>query len=215
MSEIFEAARRSAGEAVGNAVVKALKGRGFDAVYAGSKEKALELVLEKIPNGATVGIPGSVTVREIGAIEALESRGCTVYQHWGPLTPKARLQARMDENAADVFLTSANALTQDGQIISIDGDGNRVAAQAWGCGVLIFVIGLNKLAPNLEDGLRRARAAAIPNALRLGSTLPCTQAGHCVDCRSDSRICRATLILEAPTHGRETHVILVGTELGF
>lgn len=215
MSDMFDAARRNAREPVGNAVVKALRGRGFDAVYAASKEKALGLVLERIPKGASVGIPGTVTVRELGAIEALESRGCTVYQHWGPLTPEARLQARMNENAADFFLTSANALTQDGEIISIDADGNRVAAMAWGQSVLIFVIGINKLASTLEEGIRRARAASIPNALRLGNTPPCAQAGHCVDCRGASRLCRATLILEAPTHGRETHVILVGAELGY
>ncbi|MCR4817587.1 MAG: lactate utilization protein [Fretibacterium sp.] len=215
MSEVFDGARRNARETVGNAVVKALRDRGFEAVYAESKEKALGLILDRIPRGATVGIPGTVSVRELGAIEALESRGCIVYQHWGPLTPEARLQARMNENAADFFLTSANALTQDGEIISIDADGNRVSAMAWGQGVLIFVIGINKLAFTLEEGIRRARSASIPNALRLGNTTPCAKAGCCVDCRGVSRLCRATLILEAPTHGRETHVILVGAELGY
>ncbi|MBR1671752.1 MAG: lactate utilization protein [Fretibacterium sp.] len=215
MPETFDAARRSADEVIGHAVVKALKSRGFDAVYAASKEEALQLVLERIPQGVSVGVPGTVTVREIGAVEALKAKGCTVYQHWGQPTPEAQDQARMDENAADFFLTSANALTQDGEIINIDGTGNRVSAMAWGRSVLIFVIGINKLAPTFEEGIRRARSATIPNALRLGLGTACTKAGRCVDCRDASRICRAMLILEAPTTGRETHVILVGEELGY
>ena len=216
MADTFDAARASASEAVGRAVADALRKRGYAASYAASKEEALRQVLECIPEGASVGVPGTVTVREIGAMEALPRRGCRVFQHWDPdLTPEARNQARMDENEADYFLTSANAITQDGEIISIDGTGNRVAGMAWGRGALIFVIGVNKVAATLEEGIRRARSAVIPNALRLGGAPACTKAGRCVDCRGDSRVCRAMLIMEAPTMGRETRVILVGEPLGY
>lgn len=215
MARIFDAARAKANETAGGAVVEALRKRGFKAAYSKSREEALELVLGLIPAGASVGVPGTVTVRELGAIEALESRGCPVYQHWGALSPEEREKARYDENAADFFLTSANALTRDGEIISIDGAGNRVSAMSWGRGTLIFVIGVNKLAFTLEEGIRRARAATIPNALRLGLDAPCTKVGHCVNCRGPRRVCNALLILEGPTIGRETHVVLVGESLGY
>lgn len=215
MEDAFSAALARAGSAVGGAVVEELRKRGFDALYAATKEQALAAVLDLIPAGASVGVPGSVTVREIGAMEALRARGCRVIQHWGDMSSQARAQARLDENAADFFLTSANALTQAGEIISIDGMGNRVAAMTWGQGELIFVIGLNKLASALEDGIRRARSAVIPNALRLGEETPCTKAGRCVDCHTPSRACRAMLILEAPPRGRAVHVIIVGEGLGY
>ena len=216
MSNAFEGARAETNRIICGRVIEALKDRGFKAVYAPSKEDALNEVLSLIPNGASVGVPGTVTVREIGAIDALKARGCTVFQHWGPdLTPEEKMRARYDENSADFFLTSANALTRDGRIINIDGAGNRVSAMAWGRGVLIFVIGINKITSDLEDGIRRARSATIPNALRLGLDTPCVKAGRCVDCRGANRICHALLILEGPTTGREVHVILAGENLGY
>lgn len=215
MADAFDSARAKANEAVGGAVVGALSRRGFKAVYAETKEKALELVLGLIPPGASVGVPGTVTIRELGALEALEARGNKVYHHWGDLTPEERNRARNAENAADVFLTSSNALTLDGELINIDGAGNRVSAMTWGRSVLIFVVGVNKLAATLEEGIRRARMATIPNAMRQNGETPCVKAGRCVDCRGPNRMCHALLILEAPTTGRETHVILVGENLGF
>ena len=216
MSDAFDPVRARADEVVGRSVVEALKRRGFDAVYAATKEDALRRILDLIPEGATVGVPGTVTVRELGAMEALAERGHTVYQHWGAdQTAEDKEQARRDENAADCFLTSANAITRDGEIISIDGAGNRVAGMAWGRGKLIFVVSLDKLASDLMEGIRRARTATIPNALRLGAETACTKAGRCVDCRSESRMCRAVLILEGPSMGREVHVILVGEPLGY
>ena len=215
MDRVFSAPLSQAREVVGKTVVEELKRRGFIAAYAATKEDALEAVMNLIPAGVSVGVPGSVTIREIGVMEALEKKGCRVFQHWGKMTPEERTQARMDENSADFFLTGANALTRSGEIISIDGAGNRVAAMAWGLGELIFIIGINKLASTLEEGIRRARTAVIPNALRLGGETPCTKAGQCVDCRADSRACRAMLILEGPSQGRKVHVIVVGESLGY
>ena len=211
----FGGARGKANEALGNAIVEALRKRGYEAVYAPTKEEALAEVLKRIPKGASVGVPGSVTIREIGAMEELAGRGCTVFQHWGPMTPEEARQARTDEGNADWFLTSANAISWDGDIVSIDGAGNRVGAMAWGRGALMFVIGLNKAAPTLEAAIRRARSASIPNAIRLDWKTACASAGRCVDCSGPSRMCRALLILEAPTMGRETCVILVGEALGY
>ena len=216
MANPFEAARVKAVEALAGSVVRALNRKGYEAVYAPTKEDALAEVLKLIPEGAVVGVPGTVTIREIGAMEKLAERGCTIHHHWNPdLTPEERMQTLMDEYCADYFLTSANAVTRDGMIVNIDGNGNRVSAMAWGRNVLIFVVGINKVAGSLEEAVNRARTATPPNVLRLNGDTPCTQTGYCVDCDSPSRVCRALLILERPTNGRKTHVIMVREDLGY
>ena len=205
----------AANEIIGNDVVKALKRRGFEAEYVSTGSEALKRILEIIPKDATVGIPGTVTIRDIGALDALKERGNVVYQHWGSMSNEERRIARFKENEADVFLTSANALTRDGQIINIDGTGNRVAGMAWGEGLVLFVIGINKLAFDLTDGLKRARSATIPNAIRQKVETACVKAGHCVNCLNDESMCRAILILEQAVKGRQYHVIIVGESLGY
>ncbi|MCL2009386.1 MAG: lactate utilization protein [Synergistaceae bacterium] len=216
MSDVFKKAREKAKDALGQSVVKELLKKEYEAVYVPTKEAALEEVLKLIPEKASVGVPGSVTIREIGAMEKLEERGCAVYHHWDPnLTPEARSQVLMDEFCADYFLTSANAITRDGKIVNIDGNGNRVSAMAWGLNTLIFVISVNKVAPDLEAAIERSRTASPPNVIRLNGSTSCSQTGSCVNCESPSRICRAVLILERAVKGRKTHVIMVGEDLGF
>ena len=205
-----------ANEIIGSDAVKALKKRGFEAEYVPTGSEALKRILEIIPANASVGIPGTITVRDIGALDALKERGNVVYQHWGgDMTSAETRAARFKENEADVFLTSANALTRDGQIINIDGTGNRVAGMSWGNGLVLFVIGINKLAFNLEDGIKRAQAATIPNAIRQHVETACVKAGHCVNCLNDESMCRAILILNQAVKGRKYHVIIVGESLGY
>ena len=205
----------TANEIIGNDVVKALTRRGFEAEYVPTSSEALKRVLEIIPENASVGIPGTVTVRDIGALDALKERGNVVYQHWGPMTPEERRAARFKENEADVFLTSANAITRDGEIINIDGTGNRVAGMAWGNGLVLFVVGINKLAFDLTDGIKRAKSATIPNAIRQNEQTACVKAGHCVNCHDEASMCRAILILAQAVKGRKYHVIIVGENLGY
>ena len=202
-------------EIVGNYVVKSLKKRGFEAEYVATGSEALKRILEIIPENATVGIPGTVTVREIGAMDALKERGNTIFQHWGSMSKEERRIARFKENEADVFLTSANAITRDGEIINIDGTGNRVAGMAWGNGLVLFVVGINKIAFDMTDGIKRARSATIPNAIRQNEPCACVKAGHCVKCLDEASMCRAILILEQAVKGRKYHVILVGESLGY
>jgi hypothetical protein len=203
-------------ETLGLSVVKELKAKGYEALYVPSKEMALEEVLKLIPENVSVGVPGTVTIRDIGAMEKLAERGCKISHHWNPaLSPEERVQVLRDEYNADYFLTSANAITRDGKIVNIDGTGNRVSAMAWGHNTLIFVIGINKVAATLDDAIARARTATPPNALRLKGETPCTKTGYCMDCNSPARACRALLILERPTFGRKSHVILVGEDLGY
>lgn len=204
-----------ANEIIGGDVVKALNRRGFEAEYVPTGQAALKRILEIIPPDASVGIPGTVTVRDIGALEALKERGNVIYQHWGKMTPQEMREARFKENEADVFLTSANALTRDGEIINIDGTGNRVAGMAWGRGLVLLVIGINKLAFDLADGLKRAKAATIPNAIRQNVETACVKAGHCVNCLNDESMCRAILILNQAVKGRKYHVIIIGENFGY
>ncbi|NLK19125.1 MAG: LUD domain-containing protein [Synergistaceae bacterium] len=213
----FEEARKRHWKIMGEALVKNLTDKGFDAVYTGSAEEALEKILDLIPDGASVGVPGSVTIREVGAMEALEKKGCSVIHHWDPsLTGENRLQRLQDELLADFYLTSCNAVTRDGMIVGIDGNGNRVSGMAWGKNTIIFVIGMNKVVGSIDEAVSRTRNTATPpNAMRLNMTLPCTKAGRCVDCNSQERVCRALLILERATGGRKSHVIMVGESLGF
>jgi hypothetical protein len=213
----FDESRKNHWRILGKTVVKNLASRGFEALYADTREEALEEVLKIIPEGASVGVPGSVTIREIGAMEALEERGCPVIHHWDPsLSPDERLQKLQDELLADYFLTSSNAVTQDGMLVNIDGNGNRVSGMAWGNNTLIFVVGMNKLTATIDEAISRTRNTATPpNALRLKLDTPCTKTGYCVDCSSPDRVCKALLILERATGGRKSHVILVGEDLGF
>mgnify|MGYP002407474610 CR=1 FL=1 len=213
----FAAARREHWKVLGATLVRSLTAKGFQAQYVPTKEEALAEVFRIIPEGATVGIPGSVTIREIGAVEGLRARGCTVIHHWDPsLTQEQRMQTLQDELLAQYFLTGTNAVTLDGTLVNIDGNGNRVSGMAWGRNTIIFVAGMNKVTKDLDEAIARTRNVATPpNALRLNLQPPCTKTGHCVNCNAPERACKALLILERATTGRTSHVILVGDDLGF
>ncbi|MDR1514315.1 MAG: lactate utilization protein [Synergistaceae bacterium] len=214
----FGSFTREVRETLGKKICAAFLSNGYkSAVYAPLAADAAKLALDMIPEGASVGIPGSVTVRQIGLIEGLEAKKCVVYQHWGPkLAAEDKLERLKSENASDWFVTSSNAITYDGKMINIDGTGNRLAAMSWGTGSILYIVSINKAMPDLTSALARARDISTPaNALRVGSQTPCVKIGHCTDCKSPDRLCRAVLILERPTFGRNTHVIIVGQDLGY
>ena len=113
-------------------------------------------------------------------------------------------------------MTSANALAMDGTIVNIDGTGNRVGVMAWAPGKILYIIGVNKIASDVDSALKRARSiASPPNAVRIGMKTPCTAVGRCMDCNSPDRICRVVTMMERAPIGRECHVIIVGEELGY
>jgi hypothetical protein len=217
LDNVLKAAKQKAMEILGRTLVSELSKKGYSACYVDNKQEALCEVLKLIPENVSVGIPGTVTIREIGAIEALAERGCAVHHHWDPsLTGEQRMEMLQKENMSAYYLTSANAVTTDGMIVNIDGTGNRLSGMAWGRNELIFVIGVNKITKNVDDAISRVRHVATPpNVLRYKGDTPCTKTGYCVDCNSDSRVCRALLILERPPLGRKIHVIVVGEELGY
>ena len=211
-------AKTKAYEKLGETVCKKLNSLGYKARFVENKETALKAALELIPEGASVGVPGTVTVREIGLIEELEKRGSKVSVHWDPdLEPEGKTARFLEELSSDWFVTSTNALTADeGVFINIDGTGNRVGAMAWAPGKLLYILGINKIAPDIASGLKRVRDKATPpNVIRLNGKAPCASVGHCVNCSSSDRVCRIVTMMERPPFGRECHVIIVGEELGY
>ena len=216
--DAFMAHLNKANEALGKKICEALLSNGYkSAVYAATASEALEAASGLIPDAVSVGIPGTVTVRQMGFFERLEGKGCRVIHHWDPsLTPEAKNERLTEENAADWFVTSSNAITYDGIMVNIDGTGNRVAAMAWGPGKILFVVGINKAARDLDSAIMRVRDAATPpNTMRVSINTPCVELGYCTNCSSPQRVCRVLLILERAPFGREAHVILVGESLGY
>jgi acyl-CoA hydrolase len=143
--------------------------------------------------------------------------GHRLYDHWVPgLSFEDMVAVRRAQLTCDVFLTSANAITLDGQIVCTDGVGNRVSALTFGPGKVIIAAGVNKITRDLESALRRVKDVAAPMTLKeTGLSLPCTETGVCLDCKSPQRGCRITLILERKPALTDTTVILIGESLGF
>jgi hypothetical protein len=198
-------------------VVKALDGRDFDAAYFADAEQANTELLTVIPAGASVGIGGSVTIRELGIIDKLAKRGNEVIHHWKKDIPKEKnREVRQAEGAADYYLTSANAITKDGDIINIDGIGNRVAHMIYGPDNVIIIAGYNKIVTDIDEGILRTKeVAAVMNAHRLGLKTPCAPTGKCVDCNAPTRICRVTTIIQYCPWQTNIRVMLINENLGF
>ena len=203
----------------GRRAAEALKRRDFNAHYVETQDKAREMILKEVPPGATVGVGGSVTIRGLKVLEALKARGHKIFDHWEvPRDPRDEsFIVRRAQQTSDVFLASTNAITLEGQLVNIDGAGNRVNALAFGPKKAIVVVGINKIAANLDSALRRIKEVAVPlNCRRLNISPPCIQAGKCVDCRVPQRTCRITTIIEwKPPFFSDYLVIIVGENLGY
>jgi len=194
-------------------VKKNLEERGYlVSVFSTAAEAAA--YMDKEIDGKTVGFGGSMTLKELGIYEKLETHN-TMFWH-AVVSPETKEAVRKAELSTQIFCTSANALSEDGQILNIDGIGNRVAASLFGHEKVYFVIGRNKLAPTYEEALWRARNIAAPkNAMRLGKKTPCAVKGdRCYNCKSPERICQSFVTLWGPSAGMETEVILVDQDLG-
>ena len=186
-----------------------LEARGFRvSTFATAAEAAA--YLDGAIDGVTVGFGGSLTLKEMGLYEKLSGHNQVIW-HW-----VNGLETRGEAANTDVYLTSVNGLTEDGQLINIDGAGNRVASTLFGHKKVYFVIGKNKLAPTYDEALWRARNIAAPkNAQRLGKKTPCAvNADRCYDCKSPDRICRGLTVHWGPMMGMEMEVVLVDEELG-
>jgi len=197
--------------------VEKLQAHDFQAVYVRDKDEAVKEIWKSITPGMKIGVGGSVTIRELEIIDQLKSKGHVVYDHWAPgLSREDSLKLRRSQMTSDLFLSSANAITVSGEIVNIDGNGNRVNSITFGPGKVILVAGYNKLVDDVQEAIERTKNVATPmNAKRLNTEAPCAKLGYCVDCNSPHRLCRVTTILERKPLLSEILVILVGEELGY
>lgn len=197
--------------------IERLVAHDFEAIYVKTKEEAVQEVWKHIARKQRIGVGGSLTVRGLGILEKLEAEGYTIFDHWKPgLSKENNLEIRKAQMTSDLFLSSTNALTLNGELVNIDGIGNRVNSINFGPGKVILIAGYNKIVEDVQEGIKRIKNAAAPlNARRLNIDVPCAKVGKCVDCNSPNRICRVIVIHERKPSLTDILIILVGEELGF
>ncbi len=191
---------------------KSLEGRGFTFRYFETGAEAADYLTEQLA-GKTVGIGGSKTVEAIGLYEKLQGKAADVAWHWKTEPNEARARAAK----AQIYVSSVNGIAETGEIINIDGAGNRVASNLYGHEKVYIVAGVNKVCPDVEKAFWRARNVAAPlNARRFGKDTPCVKGElKCYDCRSADRICRGVSMLMEPMMGMPIEVVIINEELGY
>lgn len=199
-------------EKLAQKVIKGLESRNMTGYYAANKEEALQKALELIPEGSTVTMGGAMSALEIGLVDALVN-GNYDFLDRNKMEPREALLKGYD---ADFFLTSANAMTEDGIMVNIDGNANRVSYIANGPKKVIAIVGMNKICDDIDGAMKRARNVAAPtNAQRFEINTPCKKTGSCANCKSPDTICCQFLITRFSRHADRIHVILVNDDLGF
>ena len=204
-------------EALAKTIIKNLAKRRMEGYYCATAAEAKEKILSMIDSGTEVAFGGAMTLNESGILAALRERtDITLLDRDAAKTPEEAGKIYRQAFSADTYLTSTNAITMDGELINIDGRGNRVAALIFGPGQVIVVAGMNKVATDEAAGLARVRNVAAPaNCIRLGKTTPCTVTGRCGDCFGDASICSQIVVTRRSSELNRIKVILVGEELGY
>ena len=201
--------------------LEALRRNRMVAEYVDSRWDVFPKILEWIPEGATVAFGGSVTLEETGVLDGLRqmaARGeLEMLDRFAPnLTPEELKELFHQAFLSDVFLTSSNAITQDGYLYNVDGRGNRVAAMVYGPETVIVVAGINKICDNLDAAILRNQTVSAPkNAMRLKKNTPCVKTGKCMHCHSTDRICASFVALGPQMIPNRIKVLLVGESLGY
>lgn len=199
-------------EKLAQKVIKGLESRNMTGYYAADREEALKKALELIPEGSTVTMGGAMSAVEIGLVDALMN-GNYDFLDRNQMEPREALLKGYD---ADVFLTSANAMTEDGVMVNIDGNANRVSYIANGPKKIVAIVGMNKVCDDVDGAMKRARNVAAPtNAQRFEINTPCKKTGSCANCKSPDTICCQFLVTRYSRHAGRIHVILVNDSLGF
>lgn len=197
-------------------VIKGLKRRNMTGEYCATPAEALEAAKRYLAPGRSVAWGGSATLEAIGLIDAIQASGCTVLDRHAPTDPEAVREVYRQTLFCDTYFMSSNAISQDGQLVNIDGNGNRVASLIFGPAQVVVIAGMNKVAPDLDSAIKRARNSAAPaNSIRFGLSNPCTVTGSCADCQSPDSICCQFVVTRRSRIAGRIHVILVGAELGF
>ncbi len=200
-------------ELLAKKVIKGLESRNMTGYYAATKEEALKIALDIIPEGAKITMGGGMSVREIGLVDALKEGE---YSFIDRDNYEDKREAMLMAYDADVFLSGVNAMTEDGILVNIDGNANRVSAIAQGPKKVLFIVGMNKICNDVDAAMKRARNVAAPiNAQRFDISTPCKSTGSCMNCKSPDTICCQFLITRYSKHVDRIHVILVNDDLGF
>lgn len=199
----------------GKILVKNLQSRHFDACYCATREEALKMALQWIPEGSTVGWGGAMSAQQIGLTDAVKNGPYVAVDRDSCKTPEERAALMHKQLGVDVYLTGANGMSLDGQMVNIDGTGNRVAAIAFGPKTVLVIVGMNKVMDTLEEAVRRARTVAAPlNQQRFLLDNPCTVTGTCADCKSATCICNQIIITRNCRPQGRIKFVLVGEDLG-
>ena len=200
-------------ELLSQKVIKGLASRNMTGYYAATKEEALKKALELIPKGSSIAMGGAMSAHEIGLVDALKAGD---YDFIDRDQAEDKRVAMLKSYDADIFLSSANAMTDDGILVNIDGNSNRVSMIAQGPKQVVFIVSMNKVCNDLDAAMKRARNVAAPiNAQRFGLDTPCAKTGACMNCKSPDTICCQILITRYSRHADRIHVILVNDSLGF
>ena len=200
-------------ELLASQVIKGLESRNMSGYYASDKDEALKIALSLIEKGSTVTMGGAMSAHEIGLVDALKKGDYNFIDRDQEKDKRAAMLAAYD---ADVFLSGANAITNDGVMVNIDGNSNRVSAIAQGPKKVVFIVGMNKVCDDIDGAMKRARNVAAPiNAQRFNLNTPCAKTGACFNCKSPDTICCQFLITRYSRHEGRIHVILVNDNLGF
>lgn len=204
-------------EKLGEKCIKNLKKHGFDAHFAATAEDARGLIMNMVREFETFGFGGSDTTRTLGITEALEQQGKTIHDHWqSGLSREADLEIRLAQGRCDCFFCSANAISATGEIVNVDGVGNRTNAMSFGTKKVVVAAGMNKVTHDLQSALARVSEVAAPmRAKSLNMDTPCAETGICSDCNAPQRICRITTILHRKPMMTDVSVVLISEAMGF
>ncbi|MDD2971094.1 MAG: lactate utilization protein [Lachnospiraceae bacterium] len=203
-------------ENISKSIIKGLEKRQMEGYYCPDRESAVKLALELMPEGSSIGWGGSLTLTETGLMDAIRNSDYEIIDRETASTPEEQRKLYGEICCSDFFLMSTNAITVDGELINIDGRGNRVAFLCFGPQNVIVFAGMNKVVTDVEAGLSRARnMAAPPNTVRLNKKTPCSVTGKCGDCFSPDCICSQFVVTRRSGVPNRIKVILVGEELGY
>ena len=196
-------------------IIKHLQKRGMEGYYCSDSKSAVQKALSLIPEGSTVTWGGSESIKECGLVEALKDAPVTIWDR-KDVKPEDMKAFYLKAFSANVYLMSSNAITLDGQLVNIDGTGNRIAALTYGPDRVILIVGMNKVCPDLESAITRVHnVAAPPNCMRLNIENPCTKDGICHNCLSPTKICNMLHVMHFNRFPGRIQVVLVGEQLGY
>jgi len=196
--------------------ISSFKANGIDCKYFKNTEEAKKYIFSVIKENDTVGFGGSMTLFDMNLHDEILNKGNEVFWHWLVDKPEERRNAILKARDANIYLTSSNAITEEGELVNVDGVGNRVTSMIFGPQKTIVVCGINKLCSNTVEALDRIRKkASPPNSKRLSRKTPCVKTGECHDCNSPDRICNVTTIIHKKPSGIDMELLLINEELGY